>query len=189
MATLLPLSPALGVRGCAHVTLPLSSLHPSIQQKTSTRKAGRSRDWWGGVLDWGWQRRSGTPPAPIFPAHVAHTQRDSARGPHPRVHVLFGGCSWFSRRLSHSSDPKPSLGSAGCAGITHGSTSCAARVGQLSSCLAPAWHGERGGSVSFNCLGKRSPPARLPSLARGAGTGPSRARGAVWCQELAVGER
>lgn len=27
------------------------------------------------------------------------------RGPHPHVHVLFGGCSWFSRRLSHSSDP------------------------------------------------------------------------------------
>lgn len=72
MAMLLLLSPALGARGCAHVTLPLSSLHPSTQQKNSAQKARRSLDGWRGVLDLGWQRRSGIPPAPPFPARHSH---------------------------------------------------------------------------------------------------------------------
>lgn len=72
MAALLLLAPALGTRGCAHVTLPLSSLHPSTQQKNSAQKAGRSLEGWRGVLDLGWQRRSRIPPAPPFPARRSH---------------------------------------------------------------------------------------------------------------------
>lgn len=179
MATLLLLSPALGVR--ARVTLPLSSLHPSIQQKKSAQKARRSLDGWRGVLDLGWQRRSGIPPAPLFPSHRSHPAGRCAvvltRMSMSRLVVargLTGGC--------HSSDPNPPWGPWEALGSPMGAL-CVQPEGWLSSCLTPAWLWEEE-AVSFNCLGKL-----CLLLARGAGTGPSCARGAVWCMELALGER
>lgn len=91
----------VGVRVCAHVTLPLSSLlHP--YSKKNPPKLRQSLDGWRGALDLGWQRRIPSAP-PSLP-----------RAPHPHVPVLFGGCSWFSRRLSHSSDPNRPWGSRRC---------------------------------------------------------------------------
>lgn len=176
----------VGVRVCAHVTLPLSSLHPSIQQKTSTQKAGRSLDGWRGC--WTAAGRGGAgSPLLLSSLPVART-RCSPPHPHPHVHCclvvargLAGGCHIAQiqtvpgvSRMCWDHPGEHFVSSQGAAA-------------QLLSGTCLAW--ERAGSVSFKCLGKLSPPACLPSLARGAGTGPSRSRGAVWCQELAVGER
>lgn len=172
---LLSLARGVRVHVCSHVTLPLCSLHPSIQQKNSAQNARRSLDGWRGVLDVGWQRRSGILAAPLLPAPCSH--------PVPRcpgvltrmtvccslvAHGLAGGC----HRAHIQTVP----------GVSRMSWDCpwehfvSSWRGWLSSCLAPAWHWERGGCVSFKCLRKLSPPACLPSLARGAGTGPGRRR-------------
>lgn len=62
-------------------------------------------------------------------------------GPPPHVHVLFGGCSWFNRRLSHSSDPDHPWGQHDVLGFPVRAL-CFQSGGQRSSCLAPAGHGK-----------------------------------------------
>lgn len=171
---------------CDTASLLPSSIHPSSKNNTP-KKLGGALDGWGGVLDLGWQRRSGIPSAPLFPALLTPSGM-LPRGPHPHVHVLLGGCSWFSRRLSHSSDPNRPWGQQDVLGLPVGALSVQpGGTAQLLPGTCRAW--ERGGSVSFKCLGKLSAPAFLPVLAPGVGIGPSHARGAVWCQELALGER
>lgn len=120
---------------CDIATLQPSSIHTA--KKKSAQKPRRSLDGWRGVLDLGWQRRSGIPSAPLFP--VLH------------VHVLFDGCSWFSRRLSQSSDPNRPWGQQDVLGLPMGAL-CVQPEGmaQLLSGTCLAW--ERGGSAWENCL-------------------------------------
>lgn len=100
----------VGVCVCAHVTLPLSSLLHPYSKKTPPKNPGEP----------GWVERGvglgmaeEDPLCSLLPA-LTHTQRDAPRAPHPHVPVLFGGCSWFSRSLSHSSDPNRPRGSRMC---------------------------------------------------------------------------
>lgn len=83
----------------------------------------------------GWQRRSGIPSAPLFPALLTPSGMLPG-GPHPHVHVLLGGCSWFSRRLSHSSDPNRRWGQQDVLGLPVGAL--CVQPGRDGS--APAWH-------------------------------------------------
>lgn len=60
MATLLLLSPALGVHVSSHVWHCHSPAftHPYSKKNICPKKARRSLDGWRGVLGLGWQRRS-----------------------------------------------------------------------------------------------------------------------------------
>lgn len=175
-------------RAWVRVPPPLSSLHPSLQQKTSAQKAGRSLDGWRGALHLGRQRRSGIPPCPLLPARHSHPA-----GRCPAVLTRMSVCCLVvARGLAGGShiarvQTVPGVGRRHWGRPWEHFVSSQGGTAQLLSDTCLAW--ERGGSVSFNCLGKLSPPACLPSLARGAGSGPIRARRAVWCQELALGER
>lgn len=69
----------------------------------------------GGEGCWAWAGRGGahTQCGPLFPVMLPH-------GPDLHVHVLFGGCSWFSRRLSQSSDPNRPWGQQDALGLPLG---------------------------------------------------------------------
>lgn len=165
---------------CDTATLLPSSIHPAkIIHPKSQEEPWVERGVGLGLAEEKWDSLCSSLPCPsLTPSRMLPP------GPPPHVHVLFGGCLWFNRRLSHSSDPDHPWGQHAVLGFPVRAL-CFQLGGQHGTCRA--W--ERGGSVSFKCLGKLSAPACLPVLARGAGTGPSHARGAVWCQELALGER
>lgn len=179
----LPARVCVGVRVCAHVTLPLSSLlHP--YSKNIHPKIWESLDGWRGALDLGWQRRIPSAP-PSLP--VAHTQRDAPRAPHPHVPVLFGGCSWFSRRLSHSSDPNRPWGSRMCWDCPwEHFVSSQGGTAQLLSGTCLAWKEEALSPLSAreNCPLLPACQAWLKELALAPAV-----QGELWCQELALGER
>lgn len=69
----------------------------------------------GGEGCWAWAGRGGahTQCGPLFPVMLPH-------GPDLHVHVLFGGCSWFSSRLSQSSDPNRPWGQQDALGLPLG---------------------------------------------------------------------
>lgn len=183
MATLLLLSPALGVRGCACViTCDIATLQPSIHpysKKHLPKKPGGG--WMGGEGCWMWAGRGGAlPSAPPSPARGSQPARHrpllltrmsvwcwvAARG-------LAGGC----HRAQIQTVP----------GVSRECWDCpwehfvAGQRGRLSSCLAPAWHGkeEARSPLSVSCLlakpGLRSwrwaQPCRGSCVLPGAGTG------------------
>lgn len=152
MAALLPL-PALGacVGGCvcAHVTLPLSSLLHPYSEKNPPKKPGEP-GWAERGVGLGMAEEERDPLCCPPPCLWLTPSGTLPHAPLPHVPVLFGGCSWFSRRLSHSSDPNHPWGSGLCwhCPWEHFVFSQGGAAQLLSgTCLA--W--ERGGSVSFKC--------------------------------------
>lgn len=168
MATLLLLSLALGVHVCSHVTLPLSSRHPSIQQKKNLPK-NPGGAWMGGEECWTWAGRGGAG-SPLLPSSLSCMSMCCLMV----AHGLAGGCL----RAQIQTVP----------GVSRMCWDCpwehfvSSQRGWLSSCLAPAWHGKEeallGKTVSSCLLAKPGPrswhwsqPCKGSCVEPGAGTG------------------
>lgn len=140
----------------------------------------------GGEGHWTWDGRGGSPLLPLPCPWL------SPSGTRPTLLTRMSLCCLVvARGLAggcHIAQIQTVLGAAGGAGIPPGSTLCPARGVQLSSCLAPAWHGKEEAlsplSARENCLLLPPCQAWLQELALAPAV-----QGELWCQQLALGER